>query len=114
MTSSPRDLLQLFQKLPPQPNAVWQIDCFWRIYGVFATAEIGCVQISRSIHIVRTNIVIDDELMEEAMKATGIRTKKEVVELGLRTLLQLRPQAAVRSLKGKVAWQGNLEEMRKE
>jgi len=66
------------------------------------------------IHIMRTNIVIDDELMEEAMKVTGIRTKKEVVELGLRTLVQLRRQAAVRGLKGKVAWQGNLEETRKD
>jgi len=62
----------------------------------------------------RTNIVIDDELMEQAMKVTGSRTKKEAVELGLRTLLQLGRQAAVRDLKGKVDWQGNLAQMRKD
>lgn len=60
----------------------------------------------------RTNIVIDDKLMRDALKATGLTTKREVVELGLRTLLRLREQAELRSLRGKVAWQGDLAAMR--
>lgn len=60
----------------------------------------------------RTNIVIDDKLMQDALKATGLRTKREAVELGLRTLLRLRQQAELRSLKGKLAWQGDLDAMR--
>ena len=62
----------------------------------------------------RTNIVIDDRLMAEALKVSGAKTKREAVELGLRTLLQLRRQAEVRRLKGKVAWQGDLEAMRRD
>jgi Arc/MetJ family transcription regulator len=62
----------------------------------------------------RTNIVIDDKLMRDALKATGLNTKREVVELGLRTLLRLREQAELRSLRGKVAWQGDLAAMRLE
>ena len=60
----------------------------------------------------RTNIVIDDELMADAMEATGIKTKREVVELGLKTLLQLRQQQEVRRFRGKLAWSGDLEAMR--
>lgn len=60
----------------------------------------------------RTNIVIDDKLMRDALKATGLTTKREVVELGLRTLLRLREQAELRSLRGRVAWQGDLAAMR--
>ena len=57
----------------------------------------------------RTNIVIDDALMAETLKATGLKTKREVVELGLRTLLDLRRQAAVRELRGRLAWEGDLD-----
>ena len=60
----------------------------------------------------RTNIVIDDALMAEALKATGLRTKREAVELGLRTLLQLRRQAEIRDYRGKLPWEGDLEAMR--
>ena len=60
----------------------------------------------------RTNIVIDDKLMADALKASGARTKREAVELGLRTLLQLRRQADARRLRGKVTWQGDLNAMR--
>ncbi|HEY5409386.1 MAG TPA: type II toxin-antitoxin system VapB family antitoxin [Caulobacteraceae bacterium] len=60
----------------------------------------------------RTNIVIDDELMTEAMQASGARTKREAVELGLKTLLRLRRQADVRRYRGKLAWEGDLEAMR--
>lgn len=60
----------------------------------------------------RTNIVIDDDLMDEAMKATGLKTKRETVELGLRTLIRLKKQAAIKKLRGKLAWEGDLAELR--
>ncbi|MBT8063123.1 MAG: type II toxin-antitoxin system VapB family antitoxin [Gammaproteobacteria bacterium] len=60
----------------------------------------------------RTNIVIDDDLMAEALKLTGIRTKREVVETALRIMIDLKKQARVRDYFGKLDWQGDLEEMR--
>ena len=60
----------------------------------------------------RTNIVIDDDLMRDALRATGLKTKKEAVELGLRTLLRLKNQQQIKTLRGKVNWQGDLEKMR--
>ncbi|MCO5099864.1 MAG: type II toxin-antitoxin system VapB family antitoxin [Burkholderiaceae bacterium] len=60
----------------------------------------------------RTNIVIDDRLMEDALRATGLKTKREAVELGLRTLLRLRKQEELRRLRGKIDWQGDLDAMR--
>lgn len=62
----------------------------------------------------RTNIVIDDALMQEAMKAAGVSTKREAVELGLRTLVRLRRQAGIRGYRGKLAWKGDLEAMRRD
>lgn len=62
----------------------------------------------------RTNIVIDDKLMREALKATGAKTKRETVELGLRALLQLRAQQQIKALRGRVQWQGDLERMRRD
>jgi Arc/MetJ family transcription regulator len=61
---------------------------------------------------VRTNIVIDDELMKEILRLTGLKTKREAVELGLRTLLRLRQQAEIRRFRGKLNWQGDLERLR--
>ena len=60
----------------------------------------------------RTNIVIDDRLMAEALKVTGARSKREVVELGLRSLVQLKRQERIRGLRGKLHWSGDLEAMR--
>lgn len=60
----------------------------------------------------RTNIVIDDSLMEEALKLTGAKTKKEAVELGLRTLVQLKRQERIKPYKGKLKWEGDLDQMR--
>jgi len=60
----------------------------------------------------RTNIVIDDQLMQEAMRATGLTTKRAVVEAGLRLLIQIKGQTGIRRLRGKVAWEGNLDELR--
>jgi len=56
----------------------------------------------------RTNIDIDDHLMRQAMRSSGARTKRAVVEEGLRLLIQTKGQASIRRLRGKVAWQGNL------
>jgi Arc/MetJ family transcription regulator len=60
----------------------------------------------------RTNIVIDDALMAETLKATGLKTKREAVELGLQTLLRLRRQQDIRQLRGKLAWEGDLDASR--
>lgn len=60
----------------------------------------------------RTNIVIDDNLMNDALLATGLKTKKEVVELGLKTLIKLNQQKQIKKLKGKLKWDGDLEAMR--
>jgi len=60
----------------------------------------------------RTNIVIDDDLMANALKATGLRTKKAAVEEGLKLLVKRNQQQAIRRLRGKLHWEGNLEEMR--
>jgi Arc/MetJ family transcription regulator len=60
----------------------------------------------------RTNIVLDENLIERAQKSTGIKTKREVVQEALRTLILLREQAEVRQFRGKLKWEGNLDEMR--
>jgi len=60
----------------------------------------------------RTNIVIDAELMDEAMRASGARTKKQAVELGLRALVTLKRQQEIRQLRGKLSWEGDLAAMR--
>ena len=60
----------------------------------------------------RTNIDIDDKLMTDTLKATGLKTKREVVELALHELLRLRLQTDLKKLKGKFYWEGDLEKMR--
>lgn len=60
----------------------------------------------------RTNIEIDDQLMSDTLKATGLKTKREAVELGLRTLLRLQEQAEVKRFRGQLDWQGDLKAMR--
>ena len=60
----------------------------------------------------RTNIVIDDKLMRDALRATGLKTKREAVEEGLRTLVRLRKQAEIRRFRGKLDWRGDLDAMR--
>jgi Arc/MetJ family transcription regulator len=60
----------------------------------------------------RTNIVIDDALMKDALKATGLATKREAVELGLRTLVRLSKQAGIRRFRGRLRWEGDLDAMR--
>ncbi|MBK9134147.1 MAG: type II toxin-antitoxin system VapB family antitoxin [Betaproteobacteria bacterium] len=60
----------------------------------------------------RTNIVIDDKLMKDALRVTGAKTKREAVELGLQTLVRLNRQAQARQYKGKLKWEGDLDDMR--
>jgi Arc/MetJ family transcription regulator len=60
----------------------------------------------------RTNIVIDDELMDRVLKLTGVRTKREAVEMGLKALLRLKRQEQFRDYRGKLDWQGDLDSLR--
>ena len=61
---------------------------------------------------VRTNIEIDDELLQEALRVSGLKTKRAVVEAGLLMLLRLKRQEDILSLVGKVHWEGNLDDSR--
>ena len=60
----------------------------------------------------RTNIVIDDKLMRDALRASGLKTKREAVEEGLRTLVRLKRQGEIRKFRGKLDWRGDLDDMR--
>ena len=60
----------------------------------------------------RTNIVIDDDLMNRVLKLTGLRTKREAVEMGLKVLLRLKKQESIRDFRGKLEWEGDLDDMR--
>ena len=60
----------------------------------------------------RTNIDIDDDLMSTALRLTGLKTKKETVELALKTLISLKKQEKIKNFGGKLKWEGNLEDMR--
>lgn len=62
----------------------------------------------------RTNIVIDDQLMREAMQASGARTKREAVEIGLRILVRLEQQKRIQSFRGRLSWEGDLESLRQD
>jgi Arc/MetJ family transcription regulator len=60
----------------------------------------------------RTNTAIDDNLMRDTLRVTGLKTKREAVELGLQTLVNLGKQAEIRQLRGKLKWRGDLAAMR--
>ena len=60
----------------------------------------------------RTNIVIDDELMNKAQQLTGLKTKREIVESSLRLMVKMKQQEALREIRGKLQWEGDLETMR--
>jgi Arc/MetJ family transcription regulator len=60
----------------------------------------------------RTNIEIDDDLMREVLKLTGVRTKREAVDLALRELVARHRQLGVLELRGRVHWEGDLEASR--
>jgi Arc/MetJ family transcription regulator len=74
-----------------------------------------CIMIVLDTHwrsFMRTNIVIDDSLMNQAIELSGYNTKKETVEEALRILIKFKQQNAIRSLRGKLKWEGDLDEMR--
>ena len=60
----------------------------------------------------RTNIVIDDNLMINVLEITGLKTKREAVELGLKTLIRLKKQEAIKQFKGQLKWDDDLDRMR--
>ena len=60
----------------------------------------------------RTNIVIDDKLMNQALISSGYRTKRETVEEGLRLLISQKKQLRIREIRGKLKWEGDLNKMR--
>ena len=60
----------------------------------------------------RTNVVIDDDLMKSALKLSGLRTKKDAIKAGLQLLVKFNRQTKVRDFRGKLKWVGNLDEMR--
>ena len=60
----------------------------------------------------RTNIVIDDDLMNDAIRLTGVKTKRETVEIALKLLIEIKKQGSIKKLRGKLNWEGNLEDMR--
>ena len=60
----------------------------------------------------RTNVVVDDELMASALKVSGLKTKKDAIEEGLRLLVQVKRQKKIKRYRGKLKWSGNLDEMR--
>lgn len=84
-----------------------------RAYACAASMTIvACVKNIISVHIMRTNIEIDDKLMRDALRLTGAKTKREAVEMGLRTLLRLRQQEELRRYRGQLHWEGDLDAMR--
>lgn len=60
----------------------------------------------------QTNISIDENLINDVLRLTGLKTKKEAVEEGLKTLIRLAKQEEIGKLRGQIQWEGNLEEMR--
>jgi Arc/MetJ family transcription regulator len=60
----------------------------------------------------RTNVVLDDELMQSALKASGLKTKKDAIEEGLKLLVQVKNQSKIKQFRGKLKWTGNLDRMR--
>ncbi len=83
---------------------MWQPLLYYHVY-----AYLDCYTRSTAM---RTNIVIDDKLIAEAIKVTGAATKKEAVELGLKALIQLKRQEQIRGLRGKLKWKDDLDRMR--
>ena len=73
-----------------------------------------CIEFPKRTHeqAMRTNIEIDDELIQEALRVSGLKTKRAAVEAGLKALIRLNRQKKILNLAGKVHWEGNLDESR--
>jgi Arc/MetJ family transcription regulator len=70
------------------------------------------INISTHGEIMRTNIVIDDNLMAEAQRVSGLKTKRETVEEALRLMIRVKKQSEIRKYRGKLYWEGDLDKMR--
>jgi Arc/MetJ family transcription regulator len=84
---------------------------------VFGEEAIMCIPTLYDTHHypeipMRTNIVIDDELMKQALTLSGLKTKREAVEEGLKLLIVMKKQAKIRELRGALTWEGDLDAMR--
>jgi len=66
------------------------------------------------VMIMRTTIVIDDDLMARALEISGLKTKREAVEEGLKLLIRISAQRKILELRGKIHWEGDLDEMRRD
>ena len=62
--------------------------------------------------MMRTNVVLDDDLVKSALKFSGFKTKKRAIEEGLRLLIQVNRQKKIKDFRGKLKWTGNLNKMR--
>ncbi|OHB62666.1 MAG: transcription regulator of the Arc/MetJ class [Planctomycetes bacterium RBG_13_60_9] len=62
----------------------------------------------------RTNVVLDDELMKSALEVSGIKTKKKAIEEGLRLLIDVHRQEKIKAFRGKLKWSGDLDRMRRD
>ena len=62
----------------------------------------------------RTNIEIDNDLMDDALNAGGFKTKREAVEAGLRLIVKTRSQSKLKRLRGALRWEGSLDQMRQD
>ena len=89
-------------------------------FGVFVTdwGRVECyyvyIFLQTYTSTMRTNIVIDDQLMASVLELTGLKTKREAVEQGLKALLRLKQQEQIRGYRGKLRWEGDLDEMRRD
>ena len=83
---------------------------------MYSVIHFNCVYIIYTLRrcTLRTNVVIDDALMKKALKSGNYPTKRLAIERGLQLLIQVNSQNEIRTLKGKIHWEGDLEAMRKD
>lgn len=82
------------------------------MFKIMCIFYIKILQTGRFLIKMRTNIVLDDKLVEKGMAITGIKTKKELVNYALKSLIDRKNMYEILSLKGKVNWEGSIEDMR--
>jgi len=100
---------RILKAVPARPGRAR--DCGQVVNYVY-TLQNSYTSKSTAGHAMRTNIEIEDKLMRDALNATGLKTKRAAVELGLQTLIRLKQQEKIRNYRGKLEWTGNLDDMR--
>ena len=60
----------------------------------------------------RTNVVLDEDLIGRGMRLTGINTRKALIDYALRELVRRKEQKKILRLRGKISWEGDLDQMR--